>query len=54
MKPEFQDGDARLKSFNRSARERIVQAFSRFEDAVYVGLGLVPAAVRSSCSWTAR
>ncbi len=35
------DGDARLKSPNRSARERIVQAFSRFEDMVYVGLGLL-------------
>src|SRR5574337_1290349 len=35
------DGDARLKSPTRSARERIVQAFSRFEDMVYVGLGLV-------------
>lgn len=35
------DGDARLKSPNRSARERIVHAFSRFEDLAYVGLGLI-------------
>ncbi len=41
------DGDARLKSPHRFARERIVQAFSRFEDMVYVGLGLILASARS-------